>query len=285
MYKRYSTKRALVFIILILILTFLFSVVASIIYYSGISNSFNDLVENGMMLTFIMHITCLIIPSVLYILAIVPIGQIRETLRFNPVSFKNIGYVTAITLLIYPFISLISYISSLFFENVSEDILSETLSMPFYLSMLTIAIMPSISEELVLRGVFLSNFDNSKNFRYALLNGLFFGLLHGNLSQFFFAFFIGLVFYYIVKIGNSIFLSMYAHFLINGSQVLLMYVAFDQEVYNATETIATYDSAIVIFYSIACVICGLILVPVVRGFKKYNTVEKVVTTDIADHIM
>ncbi len=285
MYKRYSTKRAFIFIITVIALTFIFSTIAGIIYYFGNNPTFDSIVESGMLLTFIMHVSCLIIPSILYIIGIIPMTQIRETLRLNPVSFKNIGYVTAITVLIYPFISLISYISGLFFENVSEEILSETLNMPFYLSMLTIAIMPSISEELVLRGVFLSNFNDSKNFRYALLNGFFFGLLHGNLSQFFFAFFIGVVFYYIVKIGNSLFLSMYAHFLINGSQVLLMYVALDEEALNATETVATYEPAVVTFFTVACVICGLILIPVIRGFIKHNSYNKAVTTNSSEHII
>ncbi len=283
MYKKYSAKRAFVFIFIVFIATYIFSTVAGIIYYFGNNSTFNALVENGMVLTFIMHITCLIIPSIVYILEFIPKGKVRETLRFNPVSLKNIGYTTAITVLIYPFISLISYISSLFFENVSAEILSETQSMPFFLSMLTIAVMPSISEELILRGIFLSNFGEDKNFRYALLNGLFFGLLHGNLSQFFFAFFMGLIFYYIVKIGNSIFLTMYAHFLVNGSQVILMYIT-PTETLEAS-TVETFDLNTFIFFSVLCFVFGLILIPVFKGFIRHNSYKKSVTTDNTDHIL
>ncbi len=286
MYKKHSIKRGLIFIFTVIFLIFAFGLAVQIIYYYGNNSAFNALAESGMTLTIIMHITCLIIPSLIYMFTFIPKGQIKETLRFNSVDIQNLGYVTVITVLIYPFISLIAYISGLFFDNVSAEILNETLSMPFYLTLLIIGIMPSITEELVLRGVFLSNFNDNHNFLYALLNGLFFGLLHGNLSQFFFAFFIGIVFYYIVKIGNSIFLAMYAHFLINGSQVSLMYLTAG---FPTSETTSDISDPLVVetilTLVILCIIFGAILYPVVRAFIKHNSYKKEVTINSTNHII
>ncbi len=283
MYQKYSLKRALIFIFTVIFLIYAFGLGVQIIYYYGNNSTFNALAESGMTLTVIMHIVCLVIPSLIYMFTVIPKGEIRETLRFNYVDIKNIGYVTAITFLIYPFISLIAYISGLFFENVSAEILNETVSEPFYFTLLTIGIMPAITEELVLRGVFLSNFKDDKNFLYAILNGFFFGLLHGNLSQFFFAFFIGIVFYYIVKIGNSIFLAMYAHFLINGSQVSLMYLTSEVSTLENTDTTLVLET--ILFLALLCVVFGTILYPLMGSFAKHNSYKKHVTTNSTNHIL
>ncbi len=287
LYKKYYIKRALIFILTVISLILSFNYIVQIIYYYGNNSTFNAIAESGLTLTYVMHLTCLLIPCIVYILTIIPKGEVKETLRFNSVSIQNIGYVTAITFLIYPFITLISYISGLFYENVSAEILSETLSMPFFLAMLSIGIMPAITEELVLRGVFLSNFKDDKNFFYAVLNGLFFGLLHGNLSQFFFAFFIGIVFYYLVKIGNSIFLAMYAHFLINGSQVTLMYLTLDETTID-TSTTDISDPLVaetILVLSVICIIFGLILFPVFKCFIKHNSYKKSVTNSDTNYIL
>lgn len=239
--------------------------------YTNIS-SYNFLFKHIHLLNLTMHITCLVVPSILYILKFIPKNKVKETLRINKLKPLNFIYIFAILILINPIVLLISYTSSMFFPDISTEILLSTIDMPYILSLLFIGVMPSITEELALRGVLLSNCNDKNNLGYAILNGFFFGLLHGNFSQFFFAFFLGFVFYYLVKITNSIFASVFAHFLLNGSQVTLMYIVYSSpDLLNATkEDIPVAHSTIILSYIIAIIICSLILIPVLKSFIKYN---------------
>ena len=51
-----------------------------------------------------------------------------------------------------------------------------------------------------------------------------FGLAHGNLNQFMYAFAVGIFLAYLVEASGSVYASMLAHSLINGTTVLLMYL-------------------------------------------------------------
>ncbi len=272
MYKKHSIKRGLLFILTIVLLTTFFTVGLVVLYSVLDSPTYDAFVNNSNLLTFTMHMVCFIFPSLLYILIFIPKGQRKDTLRLNSFSLRNFMYVVIILLLLEPLITLVSYISSMFFYNVSADILEEAMQIPFILSMLLIGVMPAISEELIFRGVLLSNCRDDKDAFYSLLNGFLFGVIHGNFSQFFFAFILGVVFYYVVKISNSFYLAVVAHFLINGSQVILMYITYaysnPSELAAAAE--ATTPPEVVIFLLGTCFISTLILPPVFKGFARYN---------------
>lgn len=272
MYKRYSMKRALIFSLLIIVLTTIFRIMASIVYLTTQSQAVRSIMENSILLTFIMHLTCLIIPCFIYIYVVIPKGEVKETLRLNKFSFKNLMFVIGILLLFQPFVSLISYISSMFFNNVSAEILTETMSMPYILAVMFIGGLPAFSEELVFRGVVLSNCSDKHNLVYSMLNGLFFAALHGNFSQFFYAFFLGMLFYYIVKIANSLYLVMVAHFLVNGSQVTTMYILdmIDPAILNDLPQDTAFDLQVFSGLVFVTIVSLSIFAFIWSKFKKYN---------------
>lgn len=272
MIKRYSLKRALLFFLVIVLLDILFGITASIIYLNTSNEYIKAFLANSTLLTLVLHLTCFIIPCILYMIYISKHFGFKTTFRFNKFTFKNLVYVISILVFFQPIVSLISYVSSLFFTSVSEEILFNSIQLPYLASLFIIGILPAISEELIFRGVILSNCDDNNDLFFSVLNGFLFGTLHGNFSQFFYAFLLGIVFYYFVKISNSLFLSMIAHFLLNGSQVTLLYATYatiDMSEISTTTT-NTPDMTFIAFYFILSCICAFILYKVINDFAKYN---------------
>ena len=165
------------------------------------------------------QILFLFIPSLLYIL--ITDTKLKDTFRFYPLPIKSILFIIGFALLIQPLMMFISGIGNLFFSNPVDTMLENLKQMPLSIMILMIGITPALFEELAFRGVILSGYKNIPILKAALMNGLFFGILHMNFQQFIYAFIMGILFTYLVEITGSIFSSMIAHFTINSSQVLL----------------------------------------------------------------
>ncbi len=276
MYNRYSLKKGIGFVVFVILLQIPFMISYSFLYYSfDYSPSIKALLSNGEFMTFVLHMVIFVMPSLLFIFTDIPKGKICETLRINNFTFKNFLFVIVLTLLLMPLISLLSYCSSFLSESVSDAMLEESLQLPFIISFLSIGVMPAITEELVFRGILLSTCDDKRDRLYALLNGFLFGAMHGNLSQFFYAMALGIAFYYFVKVANSIWMSVIPHFLINGSQVILVFwlSSFEDPSAAATTTSTAseaFDPVFFVTFSIIAGVCLLIYWFVFRKFVKYN---------------
>ncbi len=269
MYNRYSLKRGILFTLLVILLQVPFFLIYGIVYALNFSPTVELLLNNNEFMTVLLHMFIFVIPTIIYIVHYIPKGKVAETLRFNKFSLKNLLYIVALTLLIMPLISLISYTSSFFVESVSSEMLEESLNLPFILSFLSIGVMPAITEELVFRGILLSNCDDKRDRLYALLNGFFFGAMHGNLSQFFYAMVLGIAFYYFVKVSNSIFMAMIPHFIINGSQVILVFWldTLDTAPDSTTEV---FDPVLFSTIAVIAIVCMSIYWLIFKKFAKYN---------------
>ena len=148
---------------------------------------------------------------------------VRHTLRLNPISLRQLLLVLAFSLLIQPFLMFLSYLSGLVFHNFLDDSLTTKLQQSYPILILTMAVFPAIFEEITCRGVFLSGYRGVNVYTAALLNGLYFGMLHMNMQQFVYAFAFGFLCSLLVIGADSILASMLAHFIINGVQVTLAY--------------------------------------------------------------
>ncbi len=273
MYNRYSLKKGIGFVVFVILLQIPFLIGYGILYAIDFSPFVKSLLNNGEFITFIMHMTIFVAPTIFFILTDIPTGKIRETLRINSFSFKNFLFVLALTLLIMPLISLISYCSSFFVESVSDAMLEDSLQLPFIISFLSIGVMPAFTEEFVFRGILLSTCDDKRDRLYALLNGFLFGAMHGNLSQFFYAMVLGIAFYYFVKVSNSIFLSVIPHFIINGSQVMLVYALAKLESTFEDTSSTTTEAFDPMFFGVLfgiVVVCMTIYWLVFKKFVKHN---------------
>lgn len=167
------------------------------------------------------QIIFLIIPSLIYFL--ITGLPIKETLRLNKLRGDEIFKVILLALLSQPVAWFLSFLSSLFFNNDVAEVFKAIQGLSYVSMLAVMALTPAICEEITMRGIVLSGYDNKSNFKAAMMSGLIFGMLHLNGQQFLYAFVLGILFGYIVRITNSIFATMLCHFTFNGIQVTMQY--------------------------------------------------------------
>lgn len=165
------------------------------------------------------QILFLILPTIIYF--IITKKSVKKVLRLNKINMKTIFIVIVIALFSMPIALFLSLISQFIFPNRIGQIVSALNSIPFLVKIGIVALTPALCEEITMRGVVLAGYDNIGIKKAAIMTGLLFGILHMDGNQFLYAFALGIIFAYIVRITNSIYSSMIAHFTINGSQLLI----------------------------------------------------------------
>ncbi|GKX68271.1 CPBP family intramembrane glutamic endopeptidase [Inconstantimicrobium mannanitabidum] len=146
---------------------------------------------------------------------------IKKTLRFNKTPIENILLAVLLGLVCYPVMMLLSLITQLFVPNDVANFVQAMNPLSFGAMFFAIAVTPCITEEITMRGIILSGFDNKNKYIAAAVNGFLFGIFHFDLSQFLYAFALGFLFAIMVRVTNSIFVTMVAHMTVNGIQVVL----------------------------------------------------------------
>jgi len=178
-----------------------------------------------------------------------------------------------------PAMMLISSISSLFFTNHVTEMMYGALEQPIWLILLAMAVTPAIVEELVFRGYLQAQHSNFPIKQAALLNGLFFGIIHLNPQQFSYAFVLGIIFAYMVYYTRSIWAGILPHFIFNASQGLLGRWAFNtaanpEPVYEAPITWALMESnpelAGVIVMAVITLFASPIIISLFVALVKHN---------------
>ena len=91
------------------------------------------------------------------------------------------------------------------------------------MNVLSTAVLPALAEEMVFRGYFLGALRPHGDGIALVLSAFVFGLFHGNILQFPFAFLLGLVFGFVVVQTGSIWPAVLIHFGNNLMSVLLEY--------------------------------------------------------------
>ena len=137
---------------------------------------------------------------------------------------SNLIYIFAISLFLQPAMMVISGLSSLLFPNDIAEMLGGMMDYPLVVMLLAAAVTPAICEELVFRGYIQSQYKHQPFKKAALINGLFFAMIHLNPQQFVYAFVMGVIFAYMVHYTRSILAAVLSHFLMNGSQVTLLFI-------------------------------------------------------------
>ncbi len=150
------------------------------------------------------------------------------------------------------------------------------------LFILGVAIVPGIFEELFMRKAILNYGKQFGNYFTITLSAILFGLIHQNLQQGIFAFFIGLVLAVIALKTCNIKLTMIIHMLNNLISALF-------SIFQDNDLILSIISIIVIALSIVGIIWGLICLKKNKGLKldkekfkeEYKLIFKNYTFDIA----
>lgn len=210
----YSTKRGNKFILIILLVMIVGSNAIGFVF-DNLSISLNK--SSLILIPQLLFIT---VPIIMYF--IITKDSVKETLMLNQIDSINVLLTIGIAIFIQPFMGFINLLSQLFFENKVSGTISSLTDFPLLVLLLLVAVLPAFNEEIVTRGILLTNYKNVNIIKASLVSGLCFGMLHLNGNQFSYAFVMGIVLSLLVKITGSIYSSMLVHFLINGLQMCLL---------------------------------------------------------------
>lgn len=178
---------------------------------------------NNATISLILSQVILVIPTIYYVIS--NRMKFGEVGRFNKLKISTTILVLIFAYTIMPLMSLINMISMLFVKNEIQNTIEQIVNeQPIQIGILVVAVIPSIFEELVYRGIFFYEYRKANVLKGILLSALLFALLHMNFNQFFYAFIMGMIFALIIEVTDSILASMLIHFVINGSSTLLTYM-------------------------------------------------------------
>ncbi|MBQ5708777.1 MAG: CPBP family intramembrane metalloprotease, partial [Anaerotignum sp.] len=149
--------------------------------------------------------------------------DLKKTLRLNPLGWKNALIIFSFGVSIQPIMSLLSYLMSLFFPNPVEQSIEGIQQSGLILSLLSVAIIPAILEEVFSRGILLSGYQFLGKWKAAFVSALLFGLLHMNPQQLPYAFVVGFIFCFLVERTDSLFAGILPHMVINSTTVFSIF--------------------------------------------------------------
>jgi membrane protease YdiL (CAAX protease family) len=206
---------------IIMVLLFIYIIFNSLATYLLFTNL--DVQIGLMYLIIISQATSFGIPFLLYL--IFTRQSFSSVVALKSLDLKNFFLVIGIVLCSMPMAGLLSAFTSLFVDNqVSEILLGTATTYPFWLALLAIGVAPSIFEELMFRGAIFKEYKHMSIHRAAIINGFFFGAIHLNFQQFFYAFALGVLFSYLLHYTGSFIAPVIGHFIINGLNVTMIYL-------------------------------------------------------------
>lgn len=168
---------------------------------------------------FLNHVILFLLPAIIYI--IVTKSSFKATLKLNKLHWQDTLLIILLAFVVQPIMTFFSLIATFFFNNEIGSFITEITSTPYIFLLALVALLPSITEEVTIRGIVLSGYENKNKYVAALMTGLFFGILHLDPQQFLYAAVLGFILALVVRITNSIFSSMIIHFIINGTSVTM----------------------------------------------------------------
>lgn len=143
----------------------------------------------------------------------------------------------------------------------------------YFLGLLLLAVLPALSEELLMRGVVLNAAEQKRDFSYAILiTAGMFSLMHGNPIQTVHQFLLGMVLAYIVLVSRSLWAAVLLHFLNNFLSLTL-----DWPVNWFLNAIGLRYMPVYVTYivGIVCIIFGgTMVVYLLKKFTKFSLDKK-----------
>ncbi len=192
------------------------------------------LFENDIISTILIQaVVMFAIPLLLYtILVSKNLKTTFHDVGFKKISFKSVIIAILLGVVLYflnSFVATVfgSIISLMGFENLSSGT-TVTLDYAFLIKdFILTAVMPGIFEEFLHRGIMLhAGTKATRNPRYCLIvSSILFGLMHLNISQFFYASILGVLMGFVALKSDSIYPSMIIHFMNNFLNSYFVYGA------------------------------------------------------------
>ncbi len=106
-------------------------------------------------------------------------------------------------------------------KSTSPEFIVEKTTLGIFLSVINFSLVPALTEEFIFRGIVLNSVRPYGKVFAIFSSSFLFGLVHGNLEQFVFAFITGIFFSYVTLLTGSLLPSVIVHFLNNFAADLL----------------------------------------------------------------
>lgn len=168
---------------------------------------------------FLSHTIIFIIPAIIYI--VITKQSFKNVLKLNKLHLKDALLLILLAFVCQPIMMFFSLVSQFFFENEIGNFVGTIVETPYVVLLLLIAVLPAITEEVTVRGVILSEYENINTYFACAVTGLLFGIMHLDPQQFLYATVLGFVLALVVRLTNSIFSSAIIHFFVNGTSITL----------------------------------------------------------------
>ncbi|MBE6052425.1 MAG: CPBP family intramembrane metalloprotease [Clostridium sartagoforme] len=229
------------------------------------------------------HLILFLIPAIIYLL--VTKSSFKDTLKLNKLHWQDTLLIILLGFIVQPVMTFFSLISTFFFNNEVGSFIYEITSTPYILLLALVAVLPSITEEVTLRGVVLSGYENKNKYVAAAITGLFFGIFHLNAQQFLYATVLGFIFSLVVRITNSIYASMIIHFIVNGTSVTIAKISKiiteslpinnDAVEFTLKNITSQEKLLLVITYGIIAVIFSIFVFLIIYALEKINNKRRI----------
>ena len=167
----------------------------------------------------ISHIITFIFPAIIYL--VITRQSAKDVLKLNKLYFKDTLLIILLAFVCQPIMTFFSLLSQFFFENEIGNFVTGIVNSPYIILLLLIAVLPAVTEEITIRGIVLSGYEDKNIYLSCIITGLLFGIMHLDPQQFLYAAVLGFVLALVVRITNSLFASALIHFFINGTSITL----------------------------------------------------------------
>lgn len=196
------------------------------------------------------QILCVALPTLYYLRSASP--NVHQVLRIKPLR-PDCAIVVAFAGFCMQMVAKVVNLPVQLMLKSEVNVINQNV----FVSILTVALLPSIFEELLMRGVVLNAFRRSNRRRAMFASAFLFALLHLDIDQFLGYFVLGIFFAYVVIRTGSIYAGIIAHFFNNLSGII--WSLFYQSAMDHGRV------ALIVILLVALSVMGLILVRLLRS--------------------
>lgn len=299
-------RRGLLFMLFLVLYFVAYQILFTVLFTpGGVLDFVGEVLFASLWFQMFFQLTVLLLPLAIWLM--VSREKVNKYLPHMSLGKTNILYIIGLSIFFQPAINAISGLTTLIFPNEVGEFMLGSIDYPWFVLILIMAVTPAICEEVVFRGYIQSTFKDKPFWAMALINGLFFAIIHFNAHQFFFAFVAGIFWAYMVYATRSIRAAVISHFIMNASQVSLVWVSvrmmgwlerlgeglegfieqYGEGIYllgtdfdAAFEAVSEMDLAdpqmrtaltiFIVIFSIVVIFSSIITFFLLRGFSKHN---------------
>ena len=225
---------------------------------------------------------------------------------FKDFGFKKLDFKA---ILICFGIGILAYIFNIFVSNFFSVVLNYLGYNPSYSAgsgsgydtvpkflygILSVAILPAICEEFVHRGLILRGASKAIGYKAAIvISSVLFGLMHMNISQFFYATVLGFLMALVATMTRSIWPAVILHFCNNFMNVFMSFAESTKLIgFSLTDFLnGIANQSTILFFVVSILIVGIVLFGIIMlikqlfmatGAKRYNKMFEKIETKIRE---